>query len=225
MCHETDSWVDTLPMVLLGLRTSIKEDLKASAAELVYGTYLRIPGEFLTDSETTDEHPIYSQKLRRHARAIRPVATAHHNKKKAFTHKTLHSCSHVFLRMDQNKRVLEQPYEGPFEVAERLSDTVYIILINGKRETVSTERLKPAFLERIPGTDEMANSSLQPASSRNSQDHRTEPADAASPGTSQPGNANRTAVIPVDVPQPTSRPDNPRVYGRAKVRFTPQPHC
>jgi hypothetical protein len=39
-------------LVLLGIRTSFKEDLQASVAELVYGEPLRIPGEFLTP--TTD---------------------------------------------------------------------------------------------------------------------------------------------------------------------------
>jgi hypothetical protein len=36
------SWIELLSTVLLGLRTTIKEDIKASAAELLYGTTLRI---------------------------------------------------------------------------------------------------------------------------------------------------------------------------------------
>ena len=32
-------------MVLLGIRTVVKEDLKCSAAEMAYGTTLRLPGE------------------------------------------------------------------------------------------------------------------------------------------------------------------------------------
>ena len=41
-------WVDSLPLVLLGVRTAVKEDLSCSAAELVYGTTLRLPGEFFS---------------------------------------------------------------------------------------------------------------------------------------------------------------------------------
>ena len=37
------SWTDTLPLVLLGIRTALKEDLSATAAETVYGTTLRLP--------------------------------------------------------------------------------------------------------------------------------------------------------------------------------------
>ncbi|CAB3381626.1 Hypothetical predicted protein [Cloeon dipterum] len=45
MCHDADSWTEVLPMVLLGLRTQFKEVLQASAAEVLYGEPLRIPGE------------------------------------------------------------------------------------------------------------------------------------------------------------------------------------
>ena len=42
------SWMDALPLVLLGIQTSLKEDISATAAETVYGTTLRLPGEFST---------------------------------------------------------------------------------------------------------------------------------------------------------------------------------
>ena len=39
-------WTETLPLVLLSIRTAVKGDLQASVAELLYGTTLRLPGEF-----------------------------------------------------------------------------------------------------------------------------------------------------------------------------------
>ncbi|KAJ8398641.1 hypothetical protein AAFF_G00421690 [Aldrovandia affinis] len=42
--QEGDAWFDTLPWVLLGLRTAPKADLGASSAELVYGQPLHVPG-------------------------------------------------------------------------------------------------------------------------------------------------------------------------------------
>ena len=48
-----DAWMDTLPLILLGIRTALKEDLNSTAAEMVYGTTLRLPGEFFTPSPTT----------------------------------------------------------------------------------------------------------------------------------------------------------------------------
>lgn len=47
-CHTSSSWVDALPLVLLGIRTALKEDLKCTTAKMVYGTTLRLPGEFFT---------------------------------------------------------------------------------------------------------------------------------------------------------------------------------
>ncbi len=45
-----EHWTTSLPMVLLGIRTALKEDPSCTAAELVYGTTLRLPGEFFTSS-------------------------------------------------------------------------------------------------------------------------------------------------------------------------------
>ncbi|ROT82718.1 hypothetical protein C7M84_024114 [Penaeus vannamei] len=40
-------WVDQLPHVLLNIRTSFKEDLQCTSAEMVYGTTLALPADFL----------------------------------------------------------------------------------------------------------------------------------------------------------------------------------
>jgi IS30 family transposase len=50
MAHENDpAWTDHLPWALLGMRTSYKVDMDTSAAELVYGQPLTVPGEFVPD--------------------------------------------------------------------------------------------------------------------------------------------------------------------------------
>jgi len=59
ICQNNHEWVDVLPTVLLGLRTSIKDDINASAAELLYGTTLRLPGEFFIDVEPTNEPRLF----------------------------------------------------------------------------------------------------------------------------------------------------------------------
>ncbi|GBL98561.1 hypothetical protein AVEN_19634-1 [Araneus ventricosus] len=46
MAHSTADWVGALPLVLLGIGSSIKLDIGAYSVELVYGTTLRLPGEF-----------------------------------------------------------------------------------------------------------------------------------------------------------------------------------
>ena len=43
---DPTQWTEALPIVLLSIRTALKEDLHCTAAEMVYGTTLRLPGEF-----------------------------------------------------------------------------------------------------------------------------------------------------------------------------------
>ncbi|XP_017892608.1 uncharacterized protein LOC108632483 [Ceratina calcarata] len=149
---------------MLWLRTAYKEDIKASSTELVYGTTLKVPAEFF-DSEDLDSNPqIFLEPFRIAMRNLRPKPTAHHSKTKVFVYSDLYTCSHVFLRIDASSRPLEQPYSGPHRVIERLSDRVFTILLNGRREQVSVDRLKPAYLA-LDFKDASNDSSEQPSTS------------------------------------------------------------
>ena len=37
-CHDTSNWIEILPIVLLGIRTAMKEDLNVTIAEMIYST-------------------------------------------------------------------------------------------------------------------------------------------------------------------------------------------
>lgn len=50
-CHDTNDWIEILPIVLFGIRTTIKEDLDAMAAEMVYGTGIQLPAEFFLPAD------------------------------------------------------------------------------------------------------------------------------------------------------------------------------
>ncbi|GFQ85337.1 hypothetical protein TNCT_452081 [Trichonephila clavata] len=66
-CLATEKWVEALPAVGLGIRCSLKEDLKCSAAELVFGSTLRLPGEFFRSIDSLKlafmeiEYPVPAQ--------------------------------------------------------------------------------------------------------------------------------------------------------------------
>ncbi|GFT13550.1 retrovirus-related Pol polyprotein from transposon 17.6 [Trichonephila clavipes] len=49
-CHDT-KWTESLPVVLLGLRACIKEDLNATCAEMVFGKTIVLSGEFFEPSD------------------------------------------------------------------------------------------------------------------------------------------------------------------------------
>lgn len=56
VCHAYEQWAEALPLVLTGIRSAFKEDLKVSSVELMYGSPLRLQGEFFapTPAECTD---------------------------------------------------------------------------------------------------------------------------------------------------------------------------
>lgn len=159
-CHTSIHWSDILPTVLLGLRSAFKEDLNASCAELVYGTPLRLPGEFFQPAQTsasgTDPQGLVTQ-LKQHMMALKPLPANSHCAKPVFVHKSLHTSSHVFLRRDATRKTFEPVYSGPHLVKSRDAKT-FRILVKDKETVVSVDRLKPAFLwaPELPPADTTA---------------------------------------------------------------------
>ncbi|CAH8509346.1 unnamed protein product [Dicrocoelium dendriticum] len=53
--HSNLQWSERLPILLLGIRDTIIEDIGCCPAELLFGTTLRLPGEMVLDSRVTGE--------------------------------------------------------------------------------------------------------------------------------------------------------------------------
>ncbi|GFY13698.1 hypothetical protein TNCV_4960681 [Trichonephila clavipes] len=143
-CHATERWTEVLPIILLGLRASLKEDILCTPAELVFGTTIRLPGEMFDSSKPDDDVVNFVSKLKSHMQSLHPKPPKHHGKRPVFIHPGLLEATHVFLRRDMLRRPLQQPYDGPFKVLQR-KDKVFFLVIYGKRVSVSIDRCKPAF--------------------------------------------------------------------------------
>ena len=139
------NWMDELPWVLLGLRTVPKEDLNASAAELVYGAPLTVPGDFVPDTESTPID-VHLRQLREKVGDLRPVPTSAHDHVRTNVPSVLQKAKHVFIRRDQRKSPLQTPYDGPYEVIDR-TDKYFTIRIGLREDKVSIDRLKAAHLD------------------------------------------------------------------------------
>ncbi|CAB0037837.1 unnamed protein product [Trichogramma brassicae] len=136
--HDPASWFELL------------EDLDASPAEIIFGTTLRLPGEFFSDESAEESRKDFTSEFRAHMQQVKPVLTDCHQETRPFVHKDLDQCSHVFLRAPPIKKALDSPYMGPFKVLHRPSPHFMIIKMTNKkgleeRKTVSTLRVKPAF--------------------------------------------------------------------------------
>ena len=142
---SSSSWMDNLPFVLLGIRTSVREDSGCSASDLLYGTPLRLPGDMLApDLSAASPSPSdFARSLRTAMLDAVPMPVVHHGVVAPKPCPRLLTATHVFLRIDAVKRPLTPPYEGPFPVLER-SPKTFRILRHGKPVTVSVDRLKPA---------------------------------------------------------------------------------
>lgn len=145
MCHNNKNWFEVLPTVMLGLRSSIREDVNATPAELVYGSSIRLPGEFLQESNDSIPNDEFVQQLKSHMNMLKPVDIIHKSNRTVFVHKDLKICSHVFIRNDTVKKSLQPPYNGPYRVISR-TDKIFNIDVNGSLKAISIDRLKPAFM-------------------------------------------------------------------------------
>ena len=109
-------WFYHLHLVLLGLCNVPRDDSAVSAAEVLFGTPLALPGEFLNNPE------VPSVEYLRHIQQILKnilVSPPHHsvlNPEPGAENKIptrLLSCSHLFVREDVSKPPLALLYRGP----------------------------------------------------------------------------------------------------------------
>ena len=152
--HENPDWYETLPLVLLGIRTCLKADIQCTAAELVFGTTLRLPGEFFTPrSSASVGVQTYVERLSTYMRALPPAKTRIQHRQ-VLIPSELSTCTHVFIRVDSVRKPLQQPYEGPFRVISR-HDKTFKVDRHGRVDTISIDRLKPAYVDDDAMPDNM----------------------------------------------------------------------
>jgi transposase InsO family protein len=145
-CDSPQNWITNLPLVLLGLRSSFRPELKATTSDLVYGSPLRLPGDFLQPTTVSPSEPADLIVDLRHAmQNLLHVAPRHHDTKTTvFVPLNLRESEYVYVRRDAAANGLVPLYRGPYRVISR-HDKFYKLSINGREDSVSIDRLKPAF--------------------------------------------------------------------------------
>ena len=150
--HESpDQWFWRLPCVLLSIRTTLKPDVGASPADLVYGEGLAVPGEVLpanpaTDARLSRQRESALADLRLEVSRLMPTQTSAHRKPLVHLPEDLKTCSHVFVRRGGIQSSLSSPYVGPFRVVSR-NDVNFRVSIPGRSHgTIAISRVKPAYI-------------------------------------------------------------------------------
>lgn len=144
ICTENPKWTSSLNTVLLGIRTALKEDINASVAELVYGETIKVPGDFFKSSIIEDPTTIIGI-LKKQMQNLKPSPTNENSSNsKIFISKNLHTCTHVWIRVEHGRSGLDFKYDGPYLVLQR--HPKYFVIQMKNQEKISIDRLKPAFI-------------------------------------------------------------------------------
>ena len=134
--------------MLLGIRTAPKEELGCSSAEVVYGTPLTAPGDFLPGmADTHDDTSLCLRQLRDQVRSL------------VYSHPYLLPQYHAllcpsnpaagqvrFYLSRHSPQTPQRPYEGPFKVIQPGLKT-FQVDVEGRSETISVDRLRPAEID------------------------------------------------------------------------------
>ncbi|CAL8072959.1 unnamed protein product [Calicophoron daubneyi] len=152
------SWSENVPLALLGVRNTLKMDLRCTPSELVFGTTLRLPGQLVVPPpESAIRQTEFASSLAQRMRQLRPQPPREASNQKVHLPPQLSTWT-LFLRNDAVRRPLQAPYTGSFKVLRR-TPKHYTIDKDGSRETVSVDRLNPAFLDEEPARQAPSNSS------------------------------------------------------------------
>jgi hypothetical protein len=133
------NWPSHLPRILLGLRSSPREDSGLSMAELVYGSPLSLPGSLVTTSEPPPE--LFGQQLRS---AVPCVATRQlpESQSAASLPKSLLEADFVYVRSPPAAPALSPAYRGPYKVVQT-SEKYFMLKIGDHFDAITVDRLKP----------------------------------------------------------------------------------
>jgi len=145
--HNYTQWTKSLPTVLLALRSIVKPELDCSPTEMVYGTTLRLPGEFFHAVQPEPNAPELVRVLKESMFLLRPTPGTDHSKRSIFVPEELQTVTHVFLRVDSTRKPLQPRYDGPFPVLDR-NNKNFNLQLHNRTSWIAIDRLKPAFLLR-----------------------------------------------------------------------------
>ena len=182
---EPHSWFWKLPCSLLAIRTTLKPDIGASPADMVFGEGLSVPGELIGTNPATDDDAQQQRQrtldhLRLEVARIQPTKTSSHRQPAVHLPENLRTATHVFVQRGGVQPSLATPYVGPYRVVERQQNSFKIAIPGGTTERISIARLRPAVMP--------------------SDENETPPASPPSPP--RPGRRPRP---PANAPQTTTR--------------------
>ena len=123
----------------------------------MYGTTLRLPGEFFVQNQGSHAQPsvadmTYVSRLKETMHSLAAIPPRQPSGRRMHVSEALSNCSHIFVRFNAVKKPLQQPYNGPYRVLSRSAKQYYTIDYNGHPTVISLDRLKAAHID-LPSTN------------------------------------------------------------------------
>ena len=111
---DNNNWVGVLLVVLLGIRSTPKEDLAHSPAQLVYGTPLHLTGKLSLSTNTPEPTgDNFLSQLCANLRTLHPQPVTWHGTPATYVSKELQMATRVFVQHNMYATPLQCPYNGP----------------------------------------------------------------------------------------------------------------
>ena len=138
-------WPSHLPWVLLGLRAAPKEEHNVSAAELLYGAPLALPGELLESKEPPAAEFLDNLRQPPSQLPTRPVVNPLSSSDPP---KALAAASFVFVRRGAPGPPLSPLYDGPYKVLSS-GPKFFTLQLGNRQEKITVDRLKPCLSQEV----------------------------------------------------------------------------
>jgi hypothetical protein len=123
---------------MLGLRAAPHKKSGISAAELVYGAPLQLPGQLLSAAEPPPED--FVKQINSGVPCVSPLPSPPQQQSAVVSQ--LRGAAFVYVKSPSAAPALSPAYRGPFAVHKR-ADNFFIIKMGQRFEAVALERLKP----------------------------------------------------------------------------------
>lgn len=143
------SWEQALPLIMLHLRATVKEDLRFAPSELVFGTLPILPGAVLPRQELVLEPNVFGSAFYDVSFPGPQAPRWHRADRDKYIELDFSGTDQAFVRREGHQRPLTPAYSGPHRIISR-HNRVFKMLINGKEQLVTVDRLKPFVPWRDP---------------------------------------------------------------------------
>lgn len=118
------------------------------------GTTLHPPGEFFKKLQGTNvDSAAIIQDFRDTMRNIKAPPVCPQLQRNININQDLASSTHIFVHHNATCKPLQSPYDRPYRVLSR-ANKFFTLDVNGCKDMVSQERLKPTYLETEPQNTE-----------------------------------------------------------------------